>query len=134
MRKILFDTYAWVEYLEGSEEGKRVKELLEREDTEIYTSNLTIAELSDAFHRGGLEADLEWSDIQDFVQMNSSLVKLEAEEMAEAGALKVERREEFDDFGLMDAIILVSSWKSDSKLLTGNPHLMDEDNTLPLKS
>lgn len=134
MRKILLDTYAWVEYLEGSEEGKRVRDLLEGEDTEIYTSVLTIAELSDAFHRGGLDADLEWSDIQDFVQINSSLISLEAEEMADAGALKVERRKEFDDFGLMDAIILISSRKTDAELLSGDPHLTGEENALSLGS
>jgi len=107
---------------------------LEEKNTEIYTSILTIGELSDAFHRGGLDADLEWEDIQDFLQLKSSLVKLEAEDMTDAGILKVKRREKFEDFGLIDAMILTSSKKIGAELLTGDPHLVDEENALSLAS
>ena len=30
MTKIVIDAYAWIEYFEGSERGKKVKELLEK--------------------------------------------------------------------------------------------------------
>ena len=132
MRSILFDAYAWIEYLEGSKEGEMARDFLEDQETEVYTSTLTIAELSDAFHKSGVDTELNWGEIQDFIQLNSRLVTLDAEEMAEAGALKVRKREKFRDFGLIDAIILESSRKIGAKLLTADPHLIGENNALPL--
>jgi len=38
--------------LEGTESGRVVKRFLEDEQSELFTSVLSIAELSDAFHRG----------------------------------------------------------------------------------
>lgn len=132
MRRILFDTSAWIEYLEGTEEGKHVEELLDQGDAEIYTSIISIAELSDVFRRGDVDTDLEWEEIQDFLQLNSAMVNLKSEEMAEAGALKVKRRGKFDDFGLIDAIILVSSRTVDAELLTSDSHLTGEENSLQM--
>ncbi|KXA89115.1 hypothetical protein AKJ66_02780 [candidate division MSBL1 archaeon SCGC-AAA259E22] len=133
MRKILLDTYAWIEYLEGSEEGEKVKDFLEGDGkAELYTSNLTIAELSDAFHRGDVDTELKWGDILDFVQLNSSIVEPNVKNMVSAGSLKVRRREEFEDFGLIDAIILESSKMVEAELMTGDPHLTGENNAIPL--
>lgn len=134
MSRVLFDTYAWIEYLEGSEEGKTAEKFLGDQGTEIYTSILAIGELSDAFHRGGVDTEFDWREIQDFIQMNSVIVDLNVEEMADAGKLKVEKRKELKDFGLIDAIILKSSKKLDAKLLTGDPHLTKEDNAISLQS
>ncbi|KXB03671.1 hypothetical protein AKJ45_00980 [candidate division MSBL1 archaeon SCGC-AAA261F19] len=134
MSGVLFDTYAWIEYLEGSEEGKTAEKFLEDRGTEVYTSILAIGELSDAFHRGGVDTELDWGEIQDFIQMNSVIVDLNVEEMADAGKLKVEKRKELRDFGLIDVMILKSSKKLDAKLLTGDPHLTKEDNAISLQS
>ena len=130
--RILFDTYAWAEYLEGSKKGEIARKFLEEKETEIHTSILTIAELSDAFHRGGVDTKLDWAEIQTFIELNSTLVTLDAGEMADAGTLKVKMRQRYKDFGLIDAIILVTSRKFHAKLLTGDPHLVGEENALPL--
>lgn len=132
MRKILLDTYAWIEYLEGSREGEEVRGFLEGGGAEVYSSIMTIAELSDAFHRGDVDTQLDWEEIHDFIQLNSTVVSLDSGGMASAGRLKVERRQEFEDFGLIDAIILQSSIEVDAELMTGDPHLTDENRTIPL--
>ncbi|KXB09133.1 hypothetical protein AKJ35_01340 [candidate division MSBL1 archaeon SCGC-AAA833F18] len=132
MSRVLFDTYAWIEYLEGSKKGETAEKFLDDQDTEVYTSILAIGELSDAFHRDGVDTEFDWGEIQDFIQMNSVIVDLNVEEMADAGKLKVERRKEVKDFGLIDAMILKSSKKLDAKLLTGDPHLTEEDNAMLL--
>ena len=131
MKKVLMDTYAWIEYLEGSEKGEKVKEVLE-DETDTYTALVSVAELADAFHRGDVETKFDWQEILDYIQLNSVIVELNEEGMASAGTLKVKRREEFDDFGLMDAIILESSRKVGAKLMTGDPHLTGEDNSIAL--
>ncbi len=42
--KCLIDSYAWIEYLDGTINGKSVRELL-MQDHEFYTITLTIAEV-----------------------------------------------------------------------------------------
>lgn len=42
--KIIFDTYAWIEYFEGSKKGEIVKKYFERE--EILTPLVVLLELS----------------------------------------------------------------------------------------
>lgn len=134
MRKILLDTYAWIEYLEGSEKGEKVKSFLENNsDVEIYTSIMSVAELSDAFHRGDIDSELKWMDIFDFIQLNSSIVKPDLEDMASAGRLKVKKRKVFENFGLIDAIILESSKKVEADIMTRDPHLTNETNAIPLE-
>ncbi len=42
--KIVFDTYAWVEFFEGTRKGKIVNEYLENE--EVLTPSIVLLELS----------------------------------------------------------------------------------------
>lgn len=130
--RILLDAYAWVEYLKGSKNGRVAKRFLEDKESEIYTSILSIAELSDAFHRGEMSAHLDWAEIQTFIELNSTLVALDAGEMADAGAIKALMRKRYKDFGLIDAIILATSRKLHAKILMGDKHLVGEGNALPL--
>ena len=132
MTRILFDTCAWIEYFEGSKEGGIARDYLEDQASEIFTSILTVAELSDAFHRAGVRTELRWQDIRDFLQFNSAIVALDVADMSSAGALKVDRRKRIKGFGLIDAITLQSSIKIGAKLLTNDSHLLQEDRTLPL--
>ena len=43
--KYIIDSYAWVEYLEGSKLGEKVREIINDKDKEIFSLNLTIAEI-----------------------------------------------------------------------------------------
>ncbi len=132
MKAIFFDTSAWVEYLEGSEKGESARRFLEDRECQVYTSILSLAEISDVFHRGGLQTRLSWIQIENFILANSILVTLDAGEMSEAGALKMRRRD-IPGFGLIDAIILRSSEKVDARILTGDSHLVSERDAIPLR-
>ena len=132
MKSIFLDTSAWVEYLEGSRKGETVERYLEDGKSRLYTSIMSVAEISDVFHRGGLQTELRWTQIENFMLLNSTLVTLDAGEMAEAGALKAEKRRESPDFGLIDAIILRGSRKVGARILTSDPHLLSENGSIPL--
>ena len=54
--RFVFDTYAWIEYFKGSATGTKVKRIVESEENEIFTSVMTIAELSSKLKR---ESDME---------------------------------------------------------------------------
>ena len=131
MKKILLDTSAWVEYFEGSKAGSIVRDIVEDEEAP-FTSLVTIAELSDAYHRGSIDAGLTWREIRNFVQFNSNLVDLDIEGMSKAGSLKAKKRKKIRGFGLIDAIILQCSIEIGAKLLTSDSHLAGEDNAIPI--
>ncbi len=132
MNRVFLDTSAWVEYFEGSKEGEMIRGFLEDEATQLFTSMMTVAQLSDAYHRDRVTTKLGWQELQDFVQFNSTLVNLDIEGMAKAGALKADRRRNIKGFGLIDAVILQSSMHVDAKLITKDSHLLGESNAVPL--
>ena len=43
MTKFVIDAYAWIEYLEGSEEGMKVSEIIEDDLNDVFTSSATVA-------------------------------------------------------------------------------------------
>src|SRR3989442_4368627 len=45
MTRYVVDAYAWIEYLDGSPRGARVRDLLEDPANTIHTSAVTLAEL-----------------------------------------------------------------------------------------
>ena len=45
MDKFVIDAYAWIEYLDGSEKGEMVAEIIENDENEIFTSSATVAEV-----------------------------------------------------------------------------------------
>ena len=47
--RYLIDSYAWIEYLEGTREGEKVKNLIEDSQNESITNVLNVAELSNYF-------------------------------------------------------------------------------------
>ena len=48
----LLDTYAWIEYFIASKEGEKVNNLVKHQI--VHTSIISIAELSDKYHRENL--------------------------------------------------------------------------------
>lgn len=125
MSKIL-DTWAWIEFYDGSSAGKKIYRLIQGEE-KVYTSSVTIAELSDNYHRGNLVTDHSWMEIRNYIENKSKIIKPNPEIASKAGIIKKNSREKYPDFGLMDGIILATVRQKDLKLLTGDPHLTDRD-------
>ena len=84
----LFDTYAWIEYFLGSEEGKIVKKLLEKDH--ISTSIISIAELCDKYYREGLFE--EWEGRYSFIINKSAILHISLEISKNVGKSKWELR------------------------------------------
>ena len=65
---VVFDTYSWIEYFEGSKQGMVVKDHLENYD--IITPSITLLELS-------YKADKEGWDFEkhlEFIKTNSKII------------------------------------------------------------
>ena len=49
MTKLVLDSSAWIEYFTGTPKGAKVRDLLK--NNEIYTSSISLAEISSKFKR-----------------------------------------------------------------------------------
>ncbi len=122
----LLDTYAWVEYFIGSDEGKIVKKLIELD--KINTSIISIAELSDKYYREGLTD--EWEERYKFIVSKSNIILCTMEIAKNAGPRKWELRKTIEKIGLADAMIIETALQKELVIVSGDPHFKSLDNIL----
>ena len=116
--KCVIDAHAWIEYFLGSERGKKVKEILESNENEIFSSIITLAEVVSVTKRENRDAEEKYRDI-----LNLSKVYFISTELAkEAGIFHAEIKKKIKDFGLADTFVLLTARKLNAKIVTGDPH------------
>lgn len=118
---MLLDTYAWVEFFNGTEKGARVKGILEKET--CFTSAICLAELSEWIERENLNRARKMKEVKNL----SSIIELDNETLELAGILKVEKRKKTKGFGMVDAIILATAKQYGLKIVTGDKHFKGEN-------
>lgn len=118
MHRYVIDSYAWIEYFIESKKGKIVGKIIESAENEIFTSIITIAEVSSVSKRENRDVELAYETIANLSKIffiNPQLAK-------EAGILHAETRKRVKDFGLADAFVLLTARKLGAKIVTGDPH------------
>ena len=123
--KYIVDSSAWIEYVEGSHLGQKVRELIVNKE-EIYVINLIIAEVISAVKRKGYDVEIAYRAIVS----NSKIANLTPPIAKEAGLLHAEIRKKIKTFGLADSLILISAQHLDAKILTGDPHFKNFKNVV----
>ena len=125
--KIVFDTYAWVEYFLGTDKGKKVNEFLN--ENEITTPILAVIELNCKADKEGWNFD----EFLDFIKSKSaiSFINWDIAKLCSKNYLEV--RKKHKDFSLIDAIILSTAIVNNSKLLTGDRHFKELNETIFLE-
>ena len=118
--ELLLDSYAWVEFFNGTEKGKKVKAFLEKEN--CFTSAISIAELSEWIERERLNRKEKMREIKTL----SSVLSLDLELLELAGIVKIQKRRKEKGFGLIDAIILATAKTHGLKIVTGDKHFKEE--------
>ncbi len=117
MTKHVIDAYAWIEYLNGTNSGKKIVAILEN-NNEIYTCAITLSEVISKVARVGKDAKVAY----DVLLSNSQIINVDEELSFQAGLIYSEMRKTSKDFGLADAFILATARKLKSKIVTGDPH------------
>lgn len=115
---LVIDAYAWIEYFIESDKGKKVKRFVESPENEIFTSIITMAEVCSISKRKNRDVDLGYNAITNL--SNIHFINLELAK--EAGILHAEIRKKIKDFGLADALVLLTARKLGAKIITGDPH------------
>lgn len=126
--RVLFlaDTYAWIEYLIGSERGRKVKELLKDERNIFFTLECCLAELKGWC----LKENKDFKKLYDIVVSNSTIISIETSDWIRAAEIRFAMRKRIKDFGLIDSLLLAKQEKLGCKLLTGDKHFKGLNNVV----
>ena len=118
--RIIVDAYAWIEYLDGTRRGEKLRDLLETE-ADLYTSAVTLAEVASKAARTGRDH----KTAHRVIRGNSTIVEADEQLSVETGLLHAEIGATIRDFGLSDAYVLATARRLGAEVLTGNPHFKD---------
>lgn len=118
MPKFIVDSYAWIEYFIESERGSKVKNIIESPDNQVFTSIITIAEVSSISKRENRDWELAYKTIISL----SKIYFLDLELSKEAGILHAEIRKTIKDFGMADTFVLLTARRIGAKIITGDKH------------
>ena len=125
--RIVVDTYAWIEYLDGTKRGEKLRDLL-MTDAEVYTSAVTVAEIISKAKR----TNRNHETARNIIRGNSTVIDVNEPLSYETGILHAETRQTINDFGLADAYVLATAKSYSAKILTGDPHFRKIENTILL--
>ncbi len=115
MSKHVLDSWAWVEYLRGSERGKKVRHEIE-ESSELFTHLITIAELTSKLKREGMDTTIAWRAVTSV----SRVIVPDAMDSKNVGLLHAEIKAKRPNFSLADAFVLHGARKLKATVLTGD--------------
>jgi len=121
MTKHVIDAYAWIEYLNGTDAGRKLTATLENSDG-VYTCAATLAEVVGKVARKGKDAKIAY----DVLLSNSQIVCADEELSLQAGLFHSEMRKTSKDFGLADAYVLATARRLKAKILTGDAHFKSQ--------
>ncbi|HLC57046.1 MAG TPA: PIN domain-containing protein [Candidatus Nanoarchaeia archaeon] len=113
---IVFDTYAWIEYFRGSQQGKKSASFLEKE--EVLTPIIVLVELSVKATKEGWD----FGKHLEFIKSRSLIVGITEGIVKNCGTFYISMRKTYPQFGLIDAIIFLTGKERNAKVLTGDPH------------
>jgi predicted nucleic acid-binding protein len=131
--KTVIDTYAWIEIFIGSKSGEKAKEILQKAE-ETYTPDVVIAEIARKYLREGMkeqtilerlttiEETSEIIPIDKNIAFESAKCYLELTEKTKTRKLKAP--------SLFDAIVLATARKLGAKMVTGDEHFKQINETL----
>ena len=118
-RTVVLDSFAWIEYFNGSSAGEKVQNFLETRL--VVTPAIVVAELSEKHKK----LNREFGPKYDFVKARTSVVPLEEELARVAGEINFERKRSVKGWGMADSIVLATARRSGSRIVTGDPHFRD---------
>ena len=117
-KKFIVDSWAWIEYFEGSQTGKKVADIVEDEKNTVICSSLTLAEIVSKFAR----KQMDFKEVVYGITSLSRVIEVDELMAVSSGEIHASVRKYIKDFGLVDAFLLSIARSSHAKILTGDPH------------
>ena len=116
MSRYVLDSWAWIEYFEGSSKGEKVKDMISDSRNEVFTHSVSVAEIISKAKRSGKDTDDIWMAITN----NSKVLETNAEESKDAGITHASVKSKSRNFSLADAFILATARKLKARVITGD--------------
>lgn len=116
MTSLVVDSWAWIEYLDGSARGRKAEKSMQTA-SELWTSVVSVAEVVSKYRRAGRDED-------DAVRALTTLSKLGTPSLGdarEAGVIHSELKARIPNFSFADSFVLQLARKVGAKVLTGDP-------------
>ncbi|MFH1521043.1 MAG: PIN domain-containing protein [Candidatus Micrarchaeota archaeon] len=127
MSSYLLDSYAWIEYFDGSTLGKKVTKILT--SSECFTSSLSIAEVTIKLLKKNKDTQAGFS----IMKQLSKELPVDHNTSFEAAELYVEKRKKLKDIGIVDVIIMTQAKQNNLVIVTGDrEHFKNEKNVILL--
>jgi len=125
--RYVVDSYAWLEYFMGTVAGEKAKKIIDSSTDEKLTPTICIAEIYAKVLRveGSEKAELQRA----FIKSRSAIVSLTEEVAIEAAKIDVEMKKKIAGWGLADSIVLGTARKKRAKVLTGDEHFLNLEET-----
>jgi len=117
MTDIVIDSWAWIEYLDGSKLGSKVREVIMDEGNKLYTHVISLAEIVSKEKRRNKDPGIAWKAITNL----SNILKADETDSKGAGLLNAQVKSKTKNFGLADSFVLYSARKMGGRVLTGDP-------------
>lgn len=125
--RYVIDSYAWLEYFMGTIAGEKAKKVIDSSMDEKLTPTICVAEIYAKVLR---VEGLERAEIQRaFIKLRSAIVSLTEEISVEAAKIDVEMKKKVAGWGLADSIVLGTARKKRAKVLTGDEHFLNVEET-----
>ena len=129
MSKYVLDSWAWIEYFEGSSKAEKIREILSDSRSEIYTHCVSVAEIMSKAKRAGKDIESVWAAIVS----NSSIIEATVEDSRNVGITHAITKSKYKNFSLADAFVLATARKLNARIITGDLDFKNLDEAILLK-
>jgi predicted nucleic acid-binding protein len=119
----VIDTYAWVEYLIGSEIGAKAKNYIEK--GQALTPSIVLVELRKWYLReidGGRRSEREMQLHLSFVESATEVVPLDATLALKAGETDFLMKKRIRNWPIADSVIYATALSRAAQVVTGDKH------------
>lgn len=122
----VIDTYAWIEYINGSDEALKLRQLFLNQNNKFITMECCIAEL----YGFCLKKNVDFNKVWEIVKNNSVVLPVMIDVWVSAAKIRHELRKDIHDFGLVDSILVAKQKELNCKIISGDPHFKELKNIL----
>ena len=131
--KIVVDRYAWIELFRGSEKGVKVKELISN-STSVFVPDIVLAEIARKYIWEGYDENTVLQRLKWIVEV-ATPVQIDVEVAIAASKCYMEIRNKtkclkLSSPSLSDGIILAVARIKEAKVVTGDKHFKDFEETI----
>jgi len=121
---MIIDSYAWIEYFFGSEKGKKVRDVMEK--NECYTLESNLAEI----YEWSKKNEEDFSFLQKIIIVKSRILSINRKDWLRGVEIKLEKRRKQKGFGLIDGLMLAKQEELKCRLITGDKHFKNIKNVI----